>query len=139
MSSQSITKRIIIVLISLLAVLAVIVSLTGRNAVWLSWAVMVLSLGVTLVFIIQGNRARYSGDRPHFLRGTLLDAGGLLLSTAVAVLAGLGVIKLAQNWLDFAVWWGALLCLLLSFAVGLGAATLVRVGWKSIKRNALKE
>jgi hypothetical protein len=130
-------KQTIIFLISLLAVLAVIVSLTGRNAARLSGVVMALSLGVTLYFIIQANRARYTGDRPYFLRGTLLDVGGLFLSTAAAVLAGLGVVKLAQNWLDLAVWWGALLCLGLSFAVGLGAASLVRVGWNSIKTKAL--
>jgi hypothetical protein len=50
----------------------------------------------------------------------------------LVILAGLGVIKLAQNWLDLAIWWGALLCLLLSFAVSLGAASLVRVGWRLV-------
>jgi len=135
MTQKPAAKRIIMLLVSLLAALTVVAALSGQNTAMLSWGVMALSLGLTIIFIIQNNRKRYKDDRKCIIRGAVKDVGGLLLSTAAAIVAGQGVVRLAQNWLTPSVWWGVMVCLVLSFAVGLGAASLVRAGWKKLVRG----
>ena len=87
-------KRLFTLLIALLAVLLVIASLFVRSpwVGYLSWGLMVLSLGVTLVTLIQNDRQRFGGEPSRLRKRILIDTAGLLLSTAAAVLAGLGVI-----------------------------------------------
>ena len=96
---------------------------------------MALSLGVTLVTLIQNDRRRFSGEPSRLRKRILIDTAGLLLSTAAAVLAGLGVIQLAQRMLSNLNGWTVLACLALSFAAGLAAATLVRSGWKKVSER----
>ena len=57
-------KRFFIFLIALLAILLVIASLFVRSpwVSYLSWGLMVLSLGVTLVTLIQNDRRRFAGE-----------------------------------------------------------------------------
>jgi predicted membrane protein len=88
-------KRLFTLLIVLLAVLLVIAS-QFMHSVWVSyfsWGLMVLSLGVTLYTLIQNDRQRLGGEPARLRKRILIDTTGLLISTAAAVLAGLGVIR----------------------------------------------
>ena len=132
-------KRLFTLLITLLAILLVTASLFVRSP-WVgyfSWGLMVLSLGVTLVTLIQNDRCRFGGEPSRLRKRILIDTAGLLLSTAAAVLAGLGVIQLAQRMLSNLNGWTVLVCLVLSFAAGLAAATLVRAGWKKVSERTV--
>jgi hypothetical protein len=125
-------KRLFTFLIALLAILLVIASLFTRGA-WVSyfsWGLMALSLGVTLFTLIHNDRQHLSGEPVRLRKRILIDTAGLLISTAAAVLAGLGVIQLAQRMLSSISGWAVLIYLVLSFAAGWIAATIVRVGWK---------
>ena len=130
-------KRLFTLLIALLAILLVIASLFVRSpwVSYFSWGLMVLSLGVTLVTLIQNDRQRFGGEPGRLRKHILIDTAGLLISTAAAVLAGLGVIQLAQRMLSTVNGWTVLACLALSFAAGLAAATLVRAGWKKVSER----
>jgi Flp pilus assembly protein protease CpaA len=134
MSFQLKPNRLFTLLITLLAVLLVVASLLTSSA-WVSyfsWGLMALSLGVTLFTLIQNDRQRLGGEPVRLRKRILIDTAGLLISTVAAVLAGLGVIELAQRMLSAVSGWAVLICLVLSFAAGWIAATIVRVGWKKV-------
>ena len=118
-------KRLLALLIALLAILLGVASLFSRSR-WLpvfSWGVMVLSLGLALAALVQSDRRQFRADPARLHRRIRLDVAGLLLSTAAAVLAGREVLRLVPESTASA---GVLLALVLSFVAGFAAAALVQ-------------
>jgi hypothetical protein len=118
-------KRLLALLIALLAILLGVASLFTRSR-WLpvfSWGVMALSLGLALAALVQSDRRQFRADPARLHRRIRLDVAGLLLSTAAAVLAGREVLRLVPESTASA---GVLLALGLSFVAGFAAAALVQ-------------
>jgi hypothetical protein len=119
-------KRLLALLIALLAILLGVASLFTRSR-WLpvfSWGVMALSLGLALAALVQSDRRQFQADPGRLHRRIRLDVAGLLLSTAAAVLAGTEVLRLVPESTASA---GVLLALVLSFVAGFAAAALVQL------------
>jgi hypothetical protein len=92
-------KRLLALLIALLAILLGVASLFTRSH-WLpvfSWGVMALSLGLALAALVQSDRRQFRADPARLHRRIRLDVAGLLLSTAAAVLAGREVLRLVPQ------------------------------------------
>ena len=118
-------KRLLALLIALLAILLGVASLFTRSR-WLpvfSWGVMALSLTLALAALVQSDRRQFQADPARLHRRIRLDVAGLLLSTAAAVLAGREVLRLVTGSAASA---GVLLALVLSFVAGFAAAALVQ-------------
>jgi len=92
-------KRLLALLIVLLAILLGVASLFTRSR-WLtvfSWGVMALSLTLALAALVQSDRRQFQADPGRLHRRIRLDVAGLLLSTAAAVLAGREVLRLVPG------------------------------------------
>jgi len=130
-------KRLLALLIALLAILLGVASLFTRSR-WLpvfSWGVMALSLGLALAALIQSDRRQFQADPGRLHRRIRLDVAGLLLSTAAAVLAGREVLRLVPESAASA---GVLLALVLSFMAGFAAAALVQLLFSRAARRILQ-
>ena len=115
-------KRLLALLIALLAILLGVASLFSR----FSWGVMALSLTLALAALVQSDRKQFQADPRRLHRRIRLDVAGLLLSTAAAVLAGREVLRLVPG--NAASAGGSvLLTLVLSFVAGFAAAALVQL------------
>jgi hypothetical protein len=113
-------KRLLALLIALLAILLGVASLFTRSR-WLpvfSWGVMALSLA--LAALVQSDRRQFQADPERLHRRIRLDVAGLLLSTAAAVLAGREVLRLVPGSAASA-GGNVLLALVLSFVAGFAA------------------
>jgi hypothetical protein len=120
-------KRLLALLIVLLAILLGVASLFTRSR-WLpvfSWGVMALSLTLALAALVQSDRRQFPADPARLHRRIRLDMAGLLLSTAAAVLAGREVLRLVPESAASA-GGSVLLALGLSFVAGFAAAALVQ-------------
>jgi hypothetical protein len=121
-------KRLLALLIVLLAILLGVASLFTRSR-WLpvfSWGVMALSLTLALAALVQSDRRQFQADPARLHRRIRLDGTGLLLSTAAAVLAGREVLRLVPESAASA-GGSVLLALVLSFVAGFVAAALVQL------------
>ena len=127
-------KRLLALLIVLLAILLGVASLFSRSR-WLpvfSWGVMALSLTLALAALVQSDRRQFLADSGRLHRRIRLDVAGLLLSTAAAVLAGREVLRLVPGSAASA---GVLLALVLSFVAGFAAAALVQFLFSRVSRR----
>jgi hypothetical protein len=121
-------KRLLALLIALLAILLGVASLFSR----FSWGVMALSLTLALAALVQSDRKQFQADPRRLHRRIRLDVAGLLLSTAAAVLAGREVLRLVPGNAASA---GVLLALVLSFVAGFAAAALVQLLFSQAARR----
>jgi hypothetical protein len=134
--------KYILIMLASLPILAIVTSLFFRPIISpvMAWALMLLGLGIVVFFTIQTNYRHYKHGhitRKVFVRKTIIDLTGLLLTTGAAILAGgraVQIVGLLILRLTNLAWLGVIIGMLAAFAAGFGAGWLVRWLWQKVSR-----